>query len=108
MGGVLALKALVSGFRQSWNASIFVVLHIDGHRSYLPELLSVSSTLPMSFARQDEVFETRHILLAPPDLHAVGPRHRRMAERIQASKGAADKFKPGPASKHKRKAACLS
>jgi chemotaxis response regulator CheB len=87
MGGVLALKTLVSGFRQTWNASIFVVLHIDGHRSYLPELLSVSSTLPVSFARHGEVFETGHIYVAPPDLHMTVD-----VERISLSRGPKHNF----------------
>jgi two-component system chemotaxis response regulator CheB len=87
MGGVLALKALVSGFRQTWNASIFVVLHIDGHRSYLPELLSASSPLSVSFARQGEVFETGHIYVAPPDLHMTVD-----VERIRLRRGPKQNF----------------
>ncbi len=69
-GGVQALRTLVAGLPADLPAALLVVMHIDGHASYLPEILARHSHLPVRHARDGETIEAG-VYVAPPDCHLL-------------------------------------
>jgi two-component system, chemotaxis family, protein-glutamate methylesterase/glutaminase len=68
-GGVEALRTLCAGLPADFPAAVLVVLHVDSHSSILPGILSRSSVLPVSHARDGEPLIGGRIYVAPPDHH---------------------------------------
>ena len=70
-GGFNALRTVSASLSRNLNASIFAVLHISPvYPSYLAQLLSKSSTLPVKFA-SNGAFQAGTIYVAPPDHHVI-------------------------------------
>lgn len=72
IGGIEALKGILSGLPRELPASVFIVQHIGpyGH-GILPEILERAGRLPASNARDWEKFKPGHIYVAPPDHHLL-------------------------------------
>ena len=70
-GGVGALLLLASTLPTTFPWPILVVLHIGGHRSLLPQLLSSRGLLPAAHAQHGERLAGGHIYVAPPDHHLL-------------------------------------
>jgi two-component system, chemotaxis family, protein-glutamate methylesterase/glutaminase len=71
-GGTEALRDMVAGLPQDFNASVLIVVHIGGGRngvSYLPDVLGRAGRLPAKFASDGESVCPGQIYLARPDLH---------------------------------------
>jgi two-component system chemotaxis response regulator CheB len=49
----------------------FVVNHIGGNQSRLPEILEAAGPLPAAFATDGETIVPRRICIAPPDYHLL-------------------------------------
>jgi two-component system chemotaxis response regulator CheB len=71
LGGVEALSRLAQGLPADFPAPVFMVLHIDGHRSILPELLTARGLLPARHAQDGERIAPGNIYIAPPDHHML-------------------------------------
>jgi two-component system chemotaxis response regulator CheB len=72
LGGIEALKVLVSTLPQDLEASLFVVLHLGASGpDLLPEILERSGRLPASNATDGEAIKPGHIHVAPPDHHLL-------------------------------------
>lgn len=70
-GGFRALRTIFAALDPKLNASIFAVLHMSAaFPSYLAELFSKSSTLPVEFASTGE-FKSGTIYIARPDHHLI-------------------------------------
>ena len=69
VGGVDAIRAIVSGLPENLDAAVFVTLHIGAHQSIFPELLNKVGTMTASHAVHNEPIKPRHIFVAPPDHH---------------------------------------
>lgn len=78
VGGVDALRAIVAGLPKSFEAALFVTLHIGAHESILPSLLQDVGTLSASHAIHGEPIRAGHIFVAPPD-HHMTVEHGRIA-----------------------------
>jgi two-component system chemotaxis response regulator CheB len=77
MGGIAALKALVSGLPRDLRAAIFIVLHISQESpGVLPAILSRAGPLPASNATDHEPIEPGRIYVAPPNHHLLVERGR--------------------------------
>ena len=70
-GGVEALSAVLRGLPADFGAALFIVQHIGGWPSLLPEILSRSGTLPVAHARDGEPIEHGRVYIAPPDYHMI-------------------------------------
>lgn len=71
VGGLQPLRKIVEALPGDCPASVFIVVHIGDHRSDLPTILSWSSKLSVSFARDGSPIQAGHIYVAPPDQHMV-------------------------------------
>ena len=71
VGGVEALKTLVSDLPRDIPAALVVVQHIGRNPSQLPELLARAGSLPAGHAGQGEVVRPGRIYVAPPDHHLL-------------------------------------
>jgi len=58
------------------------VQHIGAHQSYLPELLSRTTVLPVGFALDGQRFRHGRVYVAPPDRHLI-----LKADRIHLTRG---------------------
>ena len=70
-GGVEALKTVISAFPNGLPAAVFVVLHVGRTRSFLPEILSRHSQLPVIHANDGAPVVPGRVVVAPPDAHLV-------------------------------------
>jgi two-component system chemotaxis response regulator CheB len=71
-GGVEALKELVRQFPPSFDAAIFIALHIlAGEPSYLPRILSQAGPLPAIHPTDGMPIAGGHIYVAPPNRHLM-------------------------------------
>ncbi len=72
MGGLEALRALVSGLAEDLPAALFIVWHMPAE-SYglLPELLQRVSFLPVTNAQDGEPIQLGRVHVAPPDQHLL-------------------------------------
>jgi two-component system chemotaxis response regulator CheB len=92
-GGIEALRTLVGGLPQDFNASIFIVLHTAPESpGILAEILARAGHLPATNARNRERIQPGRIYVAPPDHHLLlepgivrttrGPRENRFRPAI--------------------------
>ena len=71
-GGFDALKKLVRGLPQDFQASIFVVWHMSPDiRGVLPQVLSRENTIEVAHAYDGEPIKPNRIYVAPPDRHLL-------------------------------------
>jgi two-component system chemotaxis response regulator CheB len=70
-GGVSALRSIVSGLGQRFEAPILIVLHVGAHPSLLPEVLTAAGSLGAKHAEHGERIRPRQIYIAPPDHHMM-------------------------------------
>ena len=71
-GGIEALQTLVGGLPRDLPAAVFIVLHMQPWlRSELPKILARHSRLGISEAEDQQLIESGHIYLAPPDYHLL-------------------------------------
>ncbi len=71
-GGVETLRLVVAGLPPDLRAAVCIVLHIaPGSPSALAGILRRAGPLPCRPARDGDVLELGHILVAPPDHHLV-------------------------------------
>jgi len=68
-GGLLPIRQIVSALPADCRASLFIVQHIGANPSRLPDILSMDTRLPVSFARDHQEIEHGQIYVAPPDHH---------------------------------------
>lgn len=68
-GGVEALQLLIGALPSDLAAAVLVVLHVPPTGSVLPQILSRAGALPVEHARDGQVLEAAHVLVAPPDFH---------------------------------------
>jgi len=72
MGGVEALRKIVSGMPLDLPAAILIVNHMwPYHRSQLPAILSSAGGLPACHPMQGEQIRNGRIYVAPPDHHMM-------------------------------------
>jgi two-component system chemotaxis response regulator CheB len=72
MGGVEALRRLLSRLPADLPASLFVALHTaDHHPDMLAQVLGNGSSLPVATAIEGERFSPGRVYLAPPDRHLI-------------------------------------
>jgi two-component system chemotaxis response regulator CheB len=71
-GGFDALKKLVAGLPQDFQASIFIVWHMSPDvRGVLPQVLNRFETVPAAHAEDGELIAPNRIYVAPPDRHLL-------------------------------------
>jgi two-component system, chemotaxis family, protein-glutamate methylesterase/glutaminase len=70
-GGVQALQLLVQDLPADLSAAVFIVLHIDGATSQLPEILNRAGELPVVQAKSGQRVERGCIYTAAPDRHLL-------------------------------------
>ena len=70
-GGIAALSALFGQLEADFPVPILAVLHIDAHRSNLPQLFASRSRLDVSYANDGEMMHPGRIYFAPPDHHLL-------------------------------------
>ncbi len=69
-GGLAVLKKLVNKLPENGNVAYLIVQHLDPtHDSMLTELLSKSSTLPISIAENGAAILPQHIYVIPPNTY---------------------------------------
>ncbi|MCI0664800.1 MAG: chemotaxis protein CheB, partial [Acidobacteria bacterium] len=67
-----ALKKLVGGLPKEFNASIFIVLHMDPHfPGNLAQILKAAGRLPAVSPVDGEQFKAGHVYVAPADCHLL-------------------------------------
>jgi two-component system chemotaxis response regulator CheB len=72
MGGLAALRRLLSGIPAGFPACVLVVMHLErGRESHLAELLGPGSALPVRQARGGERLAEGVVYVAPPDRHLL-------------------------------------
>jgi two-component system chemotaxis response regulator CheB len=71
LGGLEALRTIVSSPPERLPASIFVVMHIGAWPSLLPRLLAGQSRIPVLHASDGEAINRGTIYIAPPDRHML-------------------------------------
>jgi two-component system, chemotaxis family, protein-glutamate methylesterase/glutaminase len=71
LGGVDALRFLVSGLPPDLPATVAIVQHVGAHESILPSILSASGPLAAVHATDGERYRHGKIYVAPPDRHLV-------------------------------------
>ena len=75
LGGVNALRELLGHLPSDLPAAIFITMHSGGHPSRLPSLLAAVTSLPVSFATDEQQIQQGHVYIAPPDQHLLVGRH---------------------------------
>lgn len=71
-GGVEALVGLVKGLPPDLPATVLVVLHVSpAGNSLLPQILDRAGPLRARHAIDGEMYQQRHVYVAPPDLHLL-------------------------------------
>jgi len=71
-GGIEALKALLSGLPENFDAAVLVVLHTSKHAgSMLPQILQRAGPLPVQHPCDKTPIEKGHVYIAPPDFHMI-------------------------------------
>ncbi|MDO8861629.1 chemotaxis protein CheB [Haliea sp. E1-2-M8] len=72
-GGMAALTALAAQFPKDFPAPVFVVNHMSADNSgeALVKVLNDAGSLACTHAHDEQVFESGHIYLAPPDQHML-------------------------------------
>src|SRR5437870_790732 len=71
-GGVEALRSVVGGLPKGLNAAVVIVLHIPPNRtSFLPNILSRTSLLPVRHPEDGEAVVSGRVYVAPPDEHVI-------------------------------------
>lgn len=94
-GGVQALMQFVTCLPESFNGSIFIVLHIPAYSpSSLPDILSRCSSFKAIHPKDGEKIQEKTIYIAPPDHHLLiedkkvlvkkGPKENRFRPSIDA------------------------
>jgi len=69
-GGVGFLQRVVERLPASFDAAVFVALHLpDGARSMLPAILARAGRLPASHAENGAAIRPGHVYVAPPGFH---------------------------------------
>lgn len=68
-GGVEVLRTIISSLPRTFDAAVFVTLHIGANASELPRILGHLDTLPVSHAVQGESIRPGQVYVAPPDHH---------------------------------------
>jgi two-component system chemotaxis response regulator CheB len=71
LGGLDALRTLLSSLPTDFTVPMLVVMHIGAHRSILPELLASTCPLPVAHARDNVPLEPSKIYVAPSDRHLL-------------------------------------
>lgn len=72
LGGIQALRHILSALPADLPASVVVVQHLEpGRRSRLAEVLGMVSALPVSEARGGEALDDGRVFVAPPGRHVV-------------------------------------
>lgn len=72
LGGIAALRRLLSHLPADFPAAVLVVQHLErGRPSHVPELLAHDSQLPVREARGGERMREGVVYVAPPDRHLV-------------------------------------
>jgi two-component system chemotaxis response regulator CheB len=92
-GALGPLRRIVSALPATSAATIFIVMHIGAHESNLPEILSWSFDLPVSFAKDGASIEPSHVYVAPPDHHIIlepGRMHLSRSAKVHNARPAAD------------------
>jgi two-component system, chemotaxis family, protein-glutamate methylesterase/glutaminase len=71
-GGLAAVREVLHGLPSALPASLVVVLHLmPDHQSYLAQILSRTSPLPVAQAEDGQLLEPANVYVAPPDNHLV-------------------------------------
>jgi two-component system chemotaxis response regulator CheB len=71
-GGVQALSDILGALPARIGAAILAVMHTPAERtSNLPAVLSRAGKLPVSFVQADQLLESGHVYVAPPDYHIL-------------------------------------
>ena len=94
-GGVEALSNFVKSLPLDLKATIFIVLHVPPYtKSFLPEILSKLTILPVSHPADGDRFKEGNIYIAPPDHHLIiergnvavkkGPKENRFRPSVDA------------------------
>jgi two-component system chemotaxis response regulator CheB len=68
-GGLKPLRQIVTALPASCSASVFIVWHTGRHPSILPDILNMTSHLPVLHGEDGHPVEAAHIYVAPPDEH---------------------------------------
>jgi two-component system chemotaxis response regulator CheB len=71
LGGLDALRTLLSSLATDFTAPVLIVMHIGAHRSLLPELLAPVCCLPVAHAIDNIPLEPSRIYVAPSDRHML-------------------------------------
>ncbi|MDB6088021.1 MAG: protein-glutamate methylesterase (protein methylesterase)-like protein [Gammaproteobacteria bacterium] len=82
LGGVEALKQVVSNFPPELAAFVAIVLHIGANTSLMPELLSAAGPHRVEHAKNGDNIRPGRLVVAPPDHHLLF-----RDERLQLSRG---------------------
>lgn len=71
-GGIQPLKEIISQLPGEINASVFVVVHMGfNHQSFLTQILSKNSKLPVVTAKNNMPIKVNVVYTAPPDRHLI-------------------------------------
>ncbi|TXM64007.1 chemotaxis protein CheB [Methylobacterium sp. WL12] len=68
-GGLEPLRKIVTALPAACSASVFIVWHTGRHPSILPDILNMTSHLPVLHGEDGHPIEAGHIYVAPPDEH---------------------------------------
>ena len=68
-GSLPPIKQIVTALPIPCSASVFIVWHTGRHPSILPDILNMTSRLPVLHGEDGHVVEAGHIYVAPPDEH---------------------------------------
>ena len=71
VGGLQALRKLLSSLPADLPASIFIVIHIGAWPSQLPEILQADCQLPVLHAQDGQPIAKATVYVAPPDRHML-------------------------------------
>ncbi|CAL8481346.1 chemotaxis protein CheB [Caballeronia sp. S22] len=71
LGGLQALRTILSSLPADFPASIFIVMHIGAWPSQLPEILQADCPLPVLHALDGQPIAKATIYVAPPDRHML-------------------------------------
>jgi two-component system chemotaxis response regulator CheB len=71
-GALVALRRLLASLPSELDATFLVAIHRGpALPGAMPEVLGRHTSLPVAYAVDDEVFQPRHIYVAPPDHHLL-------------------------------------
>jgi two-component system chemotaxis response regulator CheB len=82
LGGVEALKQVVSNLPPELAAFVAIVLHMGANRSLMPELLSAAGPHLVEHAKNGDIIRPGRLVVAPPDHHLLF-----RGEQLQLSRG---------------------